>query len=334
LIFMKNGGGDAQRVFHLWALGPSLTLSISLPPAGTVTLGRSLDADVRLDDPSVSRLHARLHVSSSGVSIEDLGSANGTRVGSRTLRRAEVGAFDTGQAANLGSVTLVLSAGKNSKAPSPVVTSDEFVARLLLAAQSAGRGEPGSTLAHVYVSGPLPAREIEQSLAEAGHPKAPVTLTGAGGYALLLEGIGAAEAHTRLEHTAARLRAQGVTISFELEHVDTETSDEEARRRLAAARSLADDEPAVSPAPPQHDPFNRTVDLDDPPDPHPPVSPAPAFLNALCGPHGPQRARAMLALKTFIDAKSSSDSDDDRAHVLDAHTHCADNGAQNDEPAG
>ena len=144
---MKNGGGDAQRGFHLWALGPSLTLSISLPPTGTVTLGRSPDVDVRLDDPSVSRLHARLRVSGSGVSIEDLGSANGTRVGSRTLRRDEVAVFDPGHAANLGNVTLVLSLGHDPTPRSFVVASQEFAAAL---AHASARPWPHKTRLDLY----------------------------------------------------------------------------------------------------------------------------------------------------------------------------------------
>jgi two-component system, NtrC family, response regulator AtoC len=50
-----------------------------LPASGVVTIGRDPDADVRLDDPLVSRQHARLHVGAA-LAIEDLGSNNGTRL--------------------------------------------------------------------------------------------------------------------------------------------------------------------------------------------------------------------------------------------------------------
>jgi two-component system, NtrC family, response regulator AtoC len=47
-----------------------------LPEQGLVTIGRGADCDVRLDDSSVSRKHARLHLPS--LEVEDLESRNGT----------------------------------------------------------------------------------------------------------------------------------------------------------------------------------------------------------------------------------------------------------------
>jgi two-component system, NtrC family, response regulator AtoC len=48
-----------------------------LPESGTVRVGRSPSNDLRIDDPSVSRLHFALHVGDT-IEVEDLGSANGT----------------------------------------------------------------------------------------------------------------------------------------------------------------------------------------------------------------------------------------------------------------
>jgi two-component system response regulator AtoC len=53
--------------------------TFGLPKEGTVTIGRSEASSIRLDDPSVSRNHAILHVGPKLV-IQDLGSANGTMV--------------------------------------------------------------------------------------------------------------------------------------------------------------------------------------------------------------------------------------------------------------
>jgi pSer/pThr/pTyr-binding forkhead associated (FHA) protein len=66
-----------------------------------VLVGRAPSADLRLDDPQVSRLHARIEMRDDGVYVEDLGSRNGTCVnganvvGSRSLRvddEVEIGA--------------------------------------------------------------------------------------------------------------------------------------------------------------------------------------------------------------------------------------------------
>lgn len=45
-----------------------------------VLVGRAPSADVRIDDPRVSRLHARIEMRDDGAYVEDLGSRNGTRV--------------------------------------------------------------------------------------------------------------------------------------------------------------------------------------------------------------------------------------------------------------
>lgn len=65
---------------------------VHLLHGGRITVGRSSDADVPLDDPDVSRLHCAVTVGADGrVSVADLGSTNGTaldgaRVDSRPVR--------------------------------------------------------------------------------------------------------------------------------------------------------------------------------------------------------------------------------------------------------
>jgi len=45
-----------------------------------ILVGRAPSADLRLDDPRISRLHARIEMRDDGVYVEDLGSRNGTAV--------------------------------------------------------------------------------------------------------------------------------------------------------------------------------------------------------------------------------------------------------------
>jgi pSer/pThr/pTyr-binding forkhead associated (FHA) protein len=49
-------------------------------PNGSTIIGRSLDCHVTLEDPLVSRRHARIVVDQAGARIEDMGSRNGVRV--------------------------------------------------------------------------------------------------------------------------------------------------------------------------------------------------------------------------------------------------------------
>jgi two-component system, NtrC family, response regulator AtoC len=63
------------------------TQVIDLADGDIVLIGRSPDATIQVDDARVSREHARIRRAGSLLTIEDLGSRNGTRVGEHIVRR-------------------------------------------------------------------------------------------------------------------------------------------------------------------------------------------------------------------------------------------------------
>jgi pSer/pThr/pTyr-binding forkhead associated (FHA) protein len=72
-----------------------------------LTLGRDPLSDIILDDPEVSRHHARLSLEAGGYAIQDMGSTNGTFVDGKRLTGGPL-ALKPGQVVMLGSnVTLV-----------------------------------------------------------------------------------------------------------------------------------------------------------------------------------------------------------------------------------
>ncbi|WP_025321328.1 FHA domain-containing protein [Deferrisoma camini] len=76
-------------------LGDREVARFDLPEGGAVVLGRGADADVRIDNPAVSRSHCRLVRQGGRVRVEDLGSRNGTFVnGVRVEGSAPVGPED------------------------------------------------------------------------------------------------------------------------------------------------------------------------------------------------------------------------------------------------
>ena len=77
-------------------------IHLALP---TYTLGRSLDNDIILDDPSVSRRHAQLSVSGDHYVLRDLHSRNGTFVNGQRI--SEVALRD-GDLLTLGDVGMVI----------------------------------------------------------------------------------------------------------------------------------------------------------------------------------------------------------------------------------
>jgi len=81
--------------------------TVPLKAGSTLTLGRAPEAEVVVDDPSVSRQHARLTVSAR-VTLTDLGSRNGTRVDGEPIAPHIETPLRVGASFELGSTTLVL----------------------------------------------------------------------------------------------------------------------------------------------------------------------------------------------------------------------------------
>ncbi len=76
--------------------------------APAVTLGRDADtADIVLDDPEVSRLHARLVKTEEGYRLEDLGSTNGTFVDGRNIGAGPI-LLEPDQEVQMGSGVILL----------------------------------------------------------------------------------------------------------------------------------------------------------------------------------------------------------------------------------
>jgi len=53
---------------------------------GSITIGRKQTCDLVLDDPQVSRQHARIIVGDQSAAIQDLGSGNGIKVNGREVK--------------------------------------------------------------------------------------------------------------------------------------------------------------------------------------------------------------------------------------------------------
>jgi len=60
-------------------VGPNIGRVIAVDPLGSI-VGRGEDADIRLDDPGLSRSHARIFRMGDGYYLQDLGSTNGSWV--------------------------------------------------------------------------------------------------------------------------------------------------------------------------------------------------------------------------------------------------------------
>ncbi|MGW7289694.1 FHA domain-containing protein, partial [Streptomyces sp. NPDC054847] len=107
--------GEVSAQLHVVA-GPDAG-GVHLLHGGRISIGRSADADVPLDDPDVSRLHCAVTLADDGrVTVTDLGSTNGTTVDGAPVHARPV-RLPSGALLRLGESTLRLSPG----APAPAL---------------------------------------------------------------------------------------------------------------------------------------------------------------------------------------------------------------------
>lgn len=95
------GAGVAEHGTRLVMLAPATVAGAVYDLQGETTIGRAPGCGVVIDDPRVSKLHARVFHSGGRWVVEDLGSTNGTLLNDQVLDLAKnVGAGDRIQVAD------------------------------------------------------------------------------------------------------------------------------------------------------------------------------------------------------------------------------------------
>jgi DNA-binding NtrC family response regulator len=162
---LVDGGrslSGAALGYHLTVMGPDVFETVELPARGEVVLGRGAGVDVPLDEPRASRRHARLRVGDAGFEIEDLGSANGTRVRGRRLEAKRAVPIVPGEAIAIGALTLMVQPNRApTSAARPVLSHDDFEGRVAWECARAEATGGGFSVARVRAPGAptSPARD-------------------------------------------------------------------------------------------------------------------------------------------------------------------------------
>lgn len=103
-------------------------------------LGRGEDADLHVEEPSVSRRHARIELTPAGWTVVDLGSTQGTFVDGVRVEQDEAVLLEAGGKLRLGQVELIAQTSgspierpapppRPESDPAPQITRDEFLTR-------------------------------------------------------------------------------------------------------------------------------------------------------------------------------------------------------------
>src|ERR1700690_325145 len=108
----KGKGPDDPSELHVLVMSPNSFSSLPLPKEWKLMVGGSSKCPIRVEDPLASREHACLYVGPlaerSGLHIEDLASANGTRVRDRRIPPNKPVAFFVGEAITIGSTVIMV----------------------------------------------------------------------------------------------------------------------------------------------------------------------------------------------------------------------------------
>ena len=208
---------------------------LPLPDTGEVTIGRGREVDARIDASSISRRHALLRLSRDGeITIEDLGSANGTRVRGQSLARGVAQPLKLGEVADLGSVLVSVQRYHADERPRRVWSHAFFEAHLEEACLRAAHGGDAASFAVLAIRAAGEAPPVWRSL----RPADVVGSYAADDYEVILIDVGPEQA-AALAATLREELGRKASVGLAAYPGDGRTAD----ALLAAARGDFDDVP-------------------------------------------------------------------------------------------
>jgi two-component system response regulator AtoC len=120
------GGGNVNA--HLLVIENGSSSVFALPRGGSVVVGRAAEVELRVEHASVSRRHAQLVIEGGALSVEDLGSHNGTRVNGEQVDGPR--ALASGDVVMVGDVVIVVHGIAAASAERRTLTEPEWRRRL------------------------------------------------------------------------------------------------------------------------------------------------------------------------------------------------------------
>lgn len=232
----------------------------TLPKRGDVTIGRSRDNDVRIEDPSVSRHHAVLRVADDALSIKDLSSSNGVRVHDEKIASNVAVPITVGQFVKVGAAVFVVRPRTSGARPRWIWEHSYFEGRV---DEEVARCErTGASFAVVRISLPrsVSTGQAEEAFAAWLRTSDVLARYAPGEYEVLFVELEPREAETAVQRLADELvhqlgvAAGEVRTGIACYPRDQVTSHELFARANAQVRGGSVDRPAVSsptPWPPQ-----------------------------------------------------------------------------------
>jgi two-component system response regulator AtoC len=204
---LSESDAAPSRALALVVFGEEVVGSYPLPPSGNVVIGRSGEAQVCIDAPSISRRHAVIEIGPTLV-LRDLASSNGTR-----LRGVKVGGEGAeifpGDVLTFGSVAAMVQRAPEARRPRRIWAHGYFEARVEDEVLRARGPNPRFAVVRVSVQGRIAPATVQEAVAAELHPADCVAVYGPGEYELLLTDVAPARARERVTRLLERLEAIG-----------------------------------------------------------------------------------------------------------------------------
>ncbi len=206
---MKDAQPEETPSRYLLVVGPNLTATYKLPDEGTLLIGRDESAPLRLLDPQASRNHARLYLGKQ-VELEDLGSANGTR-----LREQEMPAFQRVtllpcDSFMIGDTVLLLQARGSATKPRKLWSHAHFEIRLIEECARAQRAQGAFAVARLHVS--AAPEKVTDVVVDKLRPGDLLAAYGPNEYELLLPDSAAPQVEALIDRVRNALVAVGLPV--------------------------------------------------------------------------------------------------------------------------
>ncbi|MBI3181465.1 MAG: sigma 54-interacting transcriptional regulator [Myxococcales bacterium] len=212
----SDHGRAGRQPYRLLVFSQETLSTHPLPNEGEVVIGRSSDSDIQVDVPAISRRHALIRVGPT-LTIEDLGSSNGTKVRGDTIKQGEAVPIGSGDAIELGSVTVIVqraSPAAAAKRPRRLWTHGYFEGRLEEECSRAVDSSGRFAVMRIRLQGGSSAAVVQEVLAGAIGSADVVASYGPGEYEVLLLDRAPEAVDRFAERLQLELNARGAPASL------------------------------------------------------------------------------------------------------------------------
>ena len=209
---IRTNRASGEQTFVL-VIGDGILATHVLPDSGEVLIGRGSGAQIAIDHASISRRHAKLHVGPP-LAIEDLGSANGTRVRGQSLGANASEEISAGEVIEVGDVTLVVQRRSAPLRPRRIWPHAYFETRLAEECARSSRSKQSFVVLRIGVRPDAEAELVEQELGEVLRASDVIGNYAPGEYEAVLVDTGAVDAATIARDILAALGAQGIVAEI------------------------------------------------------------------------------------------------------------------------